>query len=70
MCKNTTVKTPEKVFIILPEDKIRRKKWLKACRRNENDLSLSSKGLFVCEDHFNVSKNIFYAALSLFKYCI
>lgn len=58
VCKNTTVKVPDKIFIILPEDKIRRSKWLKACRRNEKDISQSSKSLHVCEDHFNVSTYI------------
>lgn len=58
LCKNTTVKTPKKIFLSLPEDKVRRRKWLKSCRRNENDISETSKGVYVCEDHFNVSKHI------------
>ncbi|XP_050311187.1 uncharacterized protein LOC126746837 [Anthonomus grandis grandis] len=58
LCKNTTVKTPEKIFISLPGNKDRRRKWLKACRRNENDISLSNKGVYVCEDHFNLEEDM------------
>lgn len=54
LCKNTTVETPDKIFIRLPLDRNRRIKWLKACRRDIHDISVSS-GLHVCEDHFNVS---------------
>lgn len=47
-CTSTTVQTPNKIFIRLPEDNIRRKKWLKACRRNEKDISQNSQALHVC----------------------
>nr|CAH7712749.1 unnamed protein product [Callosobruchus chinensis] len=57
LCRSTTVKTPNKIFIRLPQDPNRRKKWLKACRRETKDISPNSNALHVCEDHFNVSKS-------------
>lgn len=59
-CKNTTIKTPNKIFIRLPFDRNRRTKWLKACRRDIRDISPNSNALHVCEDHFNVSIEYYY----------
>lgn len=55
MCSNTTFKTPNKIFIRVPENRNRRAKWLKACRRDVKDISDKNTALHVCEDHFNVS---------------
>lgn len=57
MCKNTAFKTPSKIFIRLPNSgqQARRKKWIKACRRDIKDISEKSGAIYVCEDHFNVS---------------
>ncbi|KAL1509287.1 hypothetical protein ABEB36_004049 [Hypothenemus hampei] len=57
-CKSTTVQTPDKIFLRLPEDKNRRKKWLRACRRNEKEIAQNSKALHVCEDHFNLEEDM------------
>lgn len=57
LCTSTTVKNPDKIFIRVPENKKRRIKWLKACRRGVGDFSTKSKDIHVCEDHFNVSIN-------------
>ncbi|XP_030753762.1 uncharacterized protein LOC115880624 isoform X2 [Sitophilus oryzae] len=53
-CTSSTVKNPDKIFIRVPEDKKRRIKWLKACRRHVGDYSTKSTNIHVCEDHFNV----------------
>ncbi|KAG5899929.1 hypothetical protein JTB14_002480 [Gonioctena quinquepunctata] len=43
---------------MLPGDRSRRLKWLRASRRKERDISLSSCGLYVCEDHFNLQEDM------------
>lgn len=53
-CNNTTVSTPNKTFIRVPENAKKRKLWLRACRRDPASISASSRA-YVCEDHFNVS---------------
>lgn len=63
MCENTTVKTPNKVFIHVPVS--RKLQWLKACRRDVKDFSEKNIALYVCEEHFNVSTNLI---ISLFDY--
>lgn len=60
LCKNTTVKTPTKIFLRVPKDRNRRLNWLKACRREDKDISNSSDSLHVCEDHFNVSTYVIH----------
>lgn len=52
-CKNTTVKTPHKVFIQAPRNEKKRKAWSIALGFTDNKLITSSN--FVCEDHFAVS---------------
>lgn len=54
-CKNTTTKTPDKIFVSVPSDSQMRKKWLQVAGRNPDEISTASK-LYTCEDHFNVSK--------------
>ncbi|KAJ8911285.1 hypothetical protein NQ315_015288 [Exocentrus adspersus] len=56
MCSNTTVVTPTKVFVRVPEGK-RRQQWLKACRRDPNSLTTRSRA-YVCEDHFNLPEDM------------
>lgn len=53
-CKNTSITTPNKVFVHVPYKKIIRDKWLKLARRNPNDVKTNSP-LYFCEDHFDVS---------------
>lgn len=54
-CRSTTVATPSKTFISVPLEKNKRKIWLKAARRDPKDISAKSN-IWICEDHFNVSK--------------
>ncbi|XP_018565938.1 uncharacterized protein LOC108906964 [Anoplophora glabripennis] len=51
-CASTTLRTPDKIFITLPQDPKRNLLWQKAMRR-EKMLSLKST-YHVCEDHFNL----------------
>lgn len=53
-CKNTSVKTPEKLWIQVPTDLKMRNRWLKLARRDPKSLSTKTKYYF-CEDHFDVS---------------
>ena len=53
-CRNTTLTTPQKRFIYVPMNEQRRSSWLKAVR-TQNQYSKKST-IFVCEDHFNVSR--------------
>lgn len=54
-CKSTTIKTPNKLFIYVPNNKQIRKKWLKLARKDDaNRLSTDSR-MYFCEDHFDVS---------------
>ena len=53
-CKSTTISTPGKIFIKLPIEEKQRKIWLKAMRRQPEDISLKNH-VYLCEDHFNVS---------------
>ncbi|XP_028130922.1 uncharacterized protein LOC114326702 [Diabrotica virgifera virgifera] len=57
-CQSTTVRTSNKHFFTLPVEPKRRSKWLKACRRDKKDISQSSKGLYVCEDHFDLERDM------------
>lgn len=53
-CKNTSVKTPDKLWIQVPTDLNIRKTWFKLARRDPTQLSEKSR-LYFCEDHFDVS---------------
>lgn len=53
-CTNTSIKTPEKLFVPVPMDPKKRKKWLSLARRDPNSISANSN-VYMCEDHFNVS---------------
>lgn len=56
-CTNTSIKTPEKLFVCVPKNAKMRKKWLQLARRNPDDIADNSV-VFFCEDHFDVSKHI------------
>ncbi|XP_030758054.1 uncharacterized protein LOC115883783 [Sitophilus oryzae] len=58
LCTSSTVKNPDKIFIRVPEDKKRRIKWLKACRRYVGDYSTKTTHIRVCEDHFNIAEDM------------
>lgn len=54
LCTNTTIKSPDKLFIFVPYDKTIRNKWLKLARRDIKGI-LPNTQLYFCEDHFDVS---------------
>lgn len=54
LCKNTSLKTPNKLFIYVPNKKIMRDKWFKLARRNPTSVKTNSP-IYFCEDHFDVS---------------
>ncbi|KAJ8983632.1 hypothetical protein NQ317_004270 [Molorchus minor] len=52
-CKITTIKTPNKLFIYVPNNEQIRKKWLKLARRDDvHSLSTNSR-MYFCADHFD-----------------
>ncbi|XP_050677768.1 uncharacterized protein LOC126974350 [Leptidea sinapis] len=53
LCTNTSIKTPEKLFIFVPFDKKLRKKWLELARRDLEGI-LPTTQLYFCEDHFDL----------------
>lgn len=52
LCQNTTIKTPQKLFVYVPIQKEIRKQWFRLARR---DKPPTSKNVYFCEDHFDVS---------------
>lgn len=52
-CKNTSIKTPEKLWIKVPTNIKIRNTWLKLARRDPKSLSRKTQ-LYFCEDHFDV----------------
>lgn len=54
-CTNTSIKTPEKVFIHVPKDPKTRRLWLLAARRDPKEISAATS-VYCCEDHFDVSE--------------
>ncbi|KAJ8708159.1 hypothetical protein PYW08_010525 [Mythimna loreyi] len=56
-CKNTSVKTPEKLWIQVPTDLKMRNTWLKLARRDPKSLSTKTKYYF-CEDHFDLENDM------------
>ncbi|XP_044728314.1 uncharacterized protein LOC123291917 [Chrysoperla carnea] len=54
-CTNNSIKTPEKLFIKVPDDIKMRNVWLELAKRE----TLSTKSrLFLCEDHFNLEQDM------------
>lgn len=53
-CNNTSVKTPQKLWIQVPSDIKMRNTWLKLARRDPKSLSTKAR-LYFCEDQFDVS---------------
>lgn len=56
-CRNTTVKTPGKLWIKLPKEIKMRNTWLKLAQRDPSSLSVKSE-LYLCEEHFDVSNSL------------
>ncbi|XP_029341426.1 uncharacterized protein LOC107883728 [Acyrthosiphon pisum] len=57
LCKNTSVSTPDKIFLNVPESKKLRRNWLKAARCDKKDVSDKSH-LSCCEDHFDIENDL------------
>lgn len=53
-CNNTSIKTPNKLFINVPMKKKVRNTWLSLARRDPAAISDNSV-IYFCEDHFDVS---------------
>lgn len=53
-CTNTSKNSPNKIFISVPKNLKRKKKWFAAARRDLKDVSIKTS-FYCCEDHFNVS---------------
>ncbi|XP_052755293.1 uncharacterized protein LOC128201667 [Galleria mellonella] len=56
LCKNTTIKTPNKLFISVPQNQNVRKKWLQLARRDRT--TYTSHKLYFCEDHFDLPNDM------------
>ncbi|KAG5892194.1 hypothetical protein JTB14_012930 [Gonioctena quinquepunctata] len=60
-CYSSSDQHPDKIFVSLPNAtsklRKRRKSWLLAIGRDENDIS-NEYGGFVCEDHFNLEEDM------------
>ncbi|XP_023019283.2 uncharacterized protein [Leptinotarsa decemlineata] len=56
-CTNTSIKTPNKLFVFLPYKKTTRTKWLKLARRESTGI-LPSTQLYFCEDHFDLPNDM------------
>ncbi|XP_037872296.1 uncharacterized protein LOC119629683 [Bombyx mori] len=52
-CTNTSIKTPKKLFVYVPNNKTMRYKWLTLARRDPKGLSVNSS-IYFCEDHFDL----------------
>ncbi|KAJ8974941.1 hypothetical protein NQ317_008418 [Molorchus minor] len=54
-CKSTTIKTPNKLFIYVPNNEQIRKKWLKLARRDDAQSLSTNSRMYFCADHFDAS---------------
>lgn len=53
-CRNSSAKTPEKIFVTVPVAQKRREAWFAAVNRDVTEVSAISPR-YCCEDHFDVS---------------
>ncbi|GBO98519.1 hypothetical protein EVAR_111_1 [Eumeta japonica] len=56
-CNNTSIKTPNKLFVFVPQKKTIRDKWLKLARRDATGI-LPTAHLYFCEDHFDLPNDM------------
>ncbi|KAI5646810.1 THAP domain-containing protein [Phthorimaea operculella] len=56
-CTNTSIKTPEKLFVSVPKDVKVRRKWLQLARRDPRHISRNTNAFF-CEDHFDMENDM------------
>ncbi|KAJ8909407.1 hypothetical protein NQ315_004532 [Exocentrus adspersus] len=52
-CRNTSISSPHKLFVSVPTNPKRRKRWLELSRRDPKGISPQSN-VFMCEDHFDM----------------
>ncbi|XP_045477109.1 uncharacterized protein LOC123682509 isoform X2 [Harmonia axyridis] len=57
MCKNTSITTPNKLFLYVPNKKIMRDKWLELAGRNPAEI-VSNSPVYFCEDHFDLPNDM------------
>ncbi|KAL3276184.1 hypothetical protein HHI36_020903 [Cryptolaemus montrouzieri] len=55
-CTNTSIKSPQKVFVSVPTNPNRRTVWLQLARRDPKSI-LSHTNVFMCEDHFDMEND-------------
>jgi len=62
LCKSTVIKTPDKLFFYVPQDKNVRKRWFESAHRTDEPRKWN---YFCCQDHFDVSvmKTCFFYTL-------
>lgn len=60
VCTNSTINSPEKIFLYVPKDPQRRNNWFAAIVNSTNiDLQWHMlTNYYICEDHFDVSIDI------------
>ncbi|KAK5650115.1 hypothetical protein RI129_001144 [Pyrocoelia pectoralis] len=56
-CNNTSIKTPNKLFIHVPKNKKVRNTWLNLSRRDRTSVS-SNSVIYFCEDHFDLPNDM------------
>ncbi|KAJ8966723.1 hypothetical protein NQ317_005147 [Molorchus minor] len=62
-CKSTTIKTPNKLFIYVPNNEQIREKWLKLARRDDVPSLSTNSRMYFCADHFDLKSDISLAAI-------
>ncbi|CAH2100747.1 unnamed protein product [Euphydryas editha] len=55
-CTNTSINSPNKLFVSVPTNPKRRKLWLQLARRDPKSIVIHSN-VFLCEDHFDMEKD-------------
>ncbi|XP_066258136.1 uncharacterized protein [Euwallacea similis] len=56
-CTNTSIKTPEKIFLTVPNNMQRKKKWFRAVKRELKHVSIKTH-FYCCEDHFKLEEDM------------
>ncbi|XP_045477107.1 uncharacterized protein LOC123682508 [Harmonia axyridis] len=56
-CKNTSLKTPEKLFVSVPQNRDMRVKWLQLAKRDLTGITTATR-LHFCEDHFDMPNDM------------
>lgn len=56
-CTNTSINNPEKIFISVPNNLQRKKRWFSAARRELKEVSIKTH-FYCCEDHFKLEQDM------------